>query len=290
MAASGDGGMYFPRAFDIDRAVELAELVDQAYAQFEAFSKGEAWKLTGDYRLQQVVNYTESSVRTGSATRTYFDLDLHGSRRGGHAPRDVPVGFTARRRDDVYLILRGTMTAREWIRDFRMGLVPYLLPRYGRVHDGFMHIYSMIRPTVQETLALVDHGKRLFIAGHSLGGALSTLALPDIGARMERKAIWLYTYGSPRVGDNGFAVAFNSDYRDRSFRILNTSDIVGSLPLPAPIMGIVGGYFSHIDTPVDFTTQTDDLEKNHLIKTYLSALKENGRSKGILSKLRLWGE
>ena len=71
----------------------------------------------------------------------------------------------------------------------------------------------------------------------------------------------------------------------RSFRIANTCDIVTSIPLPAPIAGIVGGYFSHVDTPVDMTIQKDDLEQNHSMRTYLAALAETRGRKGLFGKI-----
>ena len=134
----------------------------------------------------------------------------------------------------------------------------------------------------------MGRGSRLYIAGHSLGGALATMALPDIGARMGRRPIFLYTYGSPRVGDNTFVTAFNQRYYENSFRIANTSDMVGLIPPPAPIVGTVGGYFSHVDTPIGFTVQFEDVAKNHDIKTYLSALQDSRAKKGFLNKLKKW--
>jgi hypothetical protein len=79
--------------------------------------------------------------------------------------------------------------------------------------------------------------------------------------------------------------AFNDAFASRSFRISNTSDIVTSVPLPAPIAGIVGGYFSHVDTPIDMTIQKNDLEKNHSMRTYLAALNETRGRKGLLKFL-----
>jgi triacylglycerol lipase len=278
--------MYVPKGFEIGRAIELGELVDQAYSQFDAFLRGEPWKLVGGYELIQVLSFLRPSAKSSTKSGTYFELDLRGRRLSGkQTAKDIPIGYLAQRRDDVYLIFRGTMTAREWIRDFKMGLVPCSLSQYGRVHDGFQRMYSLIQAQIQESLAHVHQRSRLFIAGHSLGGALATLALPEIAAATPRRAICLYTYGSPRVGDNEFVAAFNRQFADRSFRIVNTSDIMASLPLPAPVMGIVGGYFSHVDTPVDFTIQADDLEENHIIKTYLLALKTWKRKKGLLAIL-----
>ena len=63
-------------------------------------------------------------------------------------------------------------------------------------------------------------------------------------------------------------------FADQSFRLVNTSDIVVTVPPPIQIPGVVKGYFSHVETPVDFTKQTKDIENNHAMETYLSALGE----------------
>jgi triacylglycerol lipase len=125
---------------------------------------------------------------------------------------------------------------------------------------------------------------KLYVAGHSLGAALTVCAVPDIEASTRCRVEALYTFGSPRVGDDAFVQAFNGAFASRSFRISNTSDIVTSIPLPAPIAGIVGGYFSHVDTPIDMTIQKNDLERNHSMRTYLAALNETRGRKGLLGK------
>jgi hypothetical protein len=45
--------MYFPKGFVIDRAIELGELVDQAYAQYAASRSGEPWIPPGGNSLDQ---------------------------------------------------------------------------------------------------------------------------------------------------------------------------------------------------------------------------------------------
>jgi triacylglycerol lipase len=281
--------MYFPAGFDLERSIELCGLTDQAYAQFEAFLKGNAWKLPEGYTLVKELTCLKPAGKNTVTISGYFDAGLRGVRRaGGKDAQAVPMGFLARRKGSEYLIFRGTVTDQEWLQDLRMRLVPYLLPNFGKVHDGFLEIYCLFRELIMETLNVMDPDCRLFIAGHSLGGALATIALPDIGARTGRKAVELYTYGSPRIGDNAFVTAFNSRYCEKSFRIVNTSDMVGLVPPPAPIAGALGGYFSHVDTPIGFTVQAEDVVKNHDIKTYLSALQDSRVEKGILDKLKNW--
>jgi triacylglycerol lipase len=280
--------MYFPSGFDLDRALELGGLVDQAYKQFEAFFTGKPWQLPIGYSLKKELTYRRPAGKISIKVSSYLDLDLRGLRQAGRqTAKDVPIGFLAQRRECVFLIFRGTISDQEWFHNIGISLVPYWLPDFGKIHDGFLLTYNLLHAAIKESLDDVAPRSKLFIAGHSLGGALATIALPDVEARIGRKVVALYTYGSPRVGDNSFVTAFNRNYAEKSFRIINTSDMVGLIPPPASIAGTVGGYFSHVDTPVVFTVQHDDVVKNHEMKTYLSALRDSKSNKGILNKLKL---
>ena len=277
--------MYFPPGFNIALSVELAELIQGAYAQFEAFENDAPWTLTGKYALVREFSYVWTP--TGAIEKGIRNFD-HALRKLARSPESremrIPIGFAARSRSALFLILRGTQTVREWIRNLSISLADYPLEGYGKVHGGFLDTYEALRGDIMSALAEVDSGLDFYVAGHSLGAALATIAAPDIESR-GRRIRAVYTFGSPRVGDDRFVKAFNRSHGDRSYRVTNTSDIVTSIPLPAPIAGIVGGYFSHVDAPVDFTVQMDDLEKNHGMKTYLSAIKDSRKRQGLLQKL-----
>ena len=278
--------MYFPAGFDTDQAIELGELICQAYDQFEAFENDRAWKLTGGYALKRELSYPWSAGRTLDRARNNFDLTLRRlSRSMKSKTLRIPIGFVAQRRDNFFLILRGTQTVTEWTRNFGINLGPHLLPDFGRIHAGFLDTYKLIRGAAIEALGVMGPRTKLYVAGHSLGAALTVCAVTDIEASTRCRVEALYTFGSPRVGDDRFVKAFNRAFAARSFRIANTSDIVTSIPLPVPIAGIVGGYFSHVDTPVDMTIQKDDLEQNHSMRTYLDALAEAPGRKRLLDKL-----
>jgi triacylglycerol lipase len=106
-----------------------------------------------------------------------------------------------------------------------------------------MQTYDEIREIIIETLSSKGNHMNLYVAGHSLGAALATLALPDIEERTKCRIRALYTFGSPRVGDDTFAREFNERYRGRSFRIANTSDLVTSSP--CAFGGHVGAIFAY---------------------------------------------
>ena len=227
--------MYFPAGFDIERAIELAELVTKAYAQFKAFRKEAPWGLGGEYSLVKELTYVPSAT-IAMGRGSFLSLESRGFHLSGkRSRRAVPIGFVAERNRDLFLVFRGTLTASEWIRSFNMDLVPAPLPDHGHVHKGFLQTYALFQDAIIESVEKTGQNRSVFVGGHSLGGAISTLAVAEIGQRFPDRVPRFYSFGSPRVGDNDFVQSFNRGYLGRSFRVVNTSDIVGSLPLPAPI-------------------------------------------------------
>ena len=79
--------------------------------------------------------------------------------------------------------------------------------------------------------------------GHSLGGALATLAALDVGYRRKDIGVGvkMYNFGSPRVGNRRFAEIFDDLVPD-AWRIVNMND--GVPGIPRPFMGYhhVGHY------------------------------------------------
>lgn len=265
--------MLFPKGFDSRLAIGLGELVVQAYAQHEANQDGKSWKPEGDYEF---VSAIECAPKRGA---------LPGWLRNGPKEGPVPMGFIARRRKDLYVVFRGTVTSGEWAKNLSFNLSEYLLPGRGSAHSGFLELYGSLRDALIASLKKEAPGSRLYVAGHSLGGALATLAAMDIEENAHRKIRAVYTFASPRAGDDAFVQAFNDALAGRSFRIVNTSDIVPSIPLPVPIG--MGGYFSHVETPVDFTVQYESVEKNHRMETYLERLRKARKGRGVLGFLNL---
>ena len=71
----------------------------------------------------------------------------------------------------------------------------------GRVHAGFLKAFAEVSDALDALWKANSAGRKLWLAGHSLGGALATLAAAHLG----RDAVQgLYTYGCPRVGDAKF--------------------------------------------------------------------------------------
>ena len=105
--------------------------------------------------------------------------------------------------------------------------------KVGRVHSGFADAFAQISDRLDAILATRSSDQKLWLTGHSLGGALATLAAAHAGADVVQG---LYTYGSPRVGDAVFA----SILPQRGYlRLIHRDDWVPLIPPEA--LGYVHG-------------------------------------------------
>jgi hypothetical protein len=225
--------------------------------------------------------------------------------------------------DEIFVVLRGTRESAEWFNNFRPVPKEFLEEQKdkfgdsGEVRNGFNRIYSEKnggrKPTIKETITklfeerqdLLSHNSKVFITGHSLGAGLATLAALHISKIAEKQdikaSINLYTFASPRVGDETFANQFNTF---PGYRIINSEDLIQSVPLPTTqvvddetfnsmsptrkartlwVRGILetitngqsAKHYQHVGIPVTFTKQTGTIAGNHnLSKTYREALEE----------------
>jgi triacylglycerol lipase len=93
----------------------------------------------------------------------------------------------------------------------------------GKIHRGFHDALDEIWNELLIHLnGLRRSGCTLWLTGHSLGGALATLA-----AARFKKAHGLYTFGAPRLGNRDFAANFPV----MGFRFVNNNDVVPHLPI-----------------------------------------------------------
>ncbi len=239
---------------------------------------------------------------------------------------DQLFGFVAKSQtnpDEIFVVLRGTRESAEWFNNFRPVPKEFLEEQKdkfgdsGEVRNGFNRIYSEKnggrKPTIKETITklfeerqdLLSHNSKVFITGHSLGAGLATLAALHISKIAEEQdikaSINLYTFASPRVGDETFANQFNTF---PGYRIINSEDLIQSVPLPTTqvvddetfnsmsptrkartlwVRGILetitngqsAKHYQHVGIPVTFTKQTGTIAGNHnLSKTYREALEE----------------
>ena len=124
--------------------------------------------------------------------------------------------------------------------------LPVLWQGQGQVHAGFARAFESVRVPLRYWLDTVAKDRAsLLMCGHSLGGALATLAA----------SIWqparLITIGAPLVGNQRFV---DSLVGTECQRIVNCCDLVARLP--PPLLG-----YEHIAGPT-FITWDAKLSEN----------------------------
>ena len=148
-----------------------------------------------------------------------------------HRPETDTQGFVAYRHDDTgtgmaVVCFRGTKQIRDWMTNLAIQPVPIKDPRTGAIignmHKGFHDAYMSVHGDILDRLE-GHEDLPLYITGHSLGGAIAVAATwfqssPRLAA--------CYTFGAPRVGDQGLIDRFETPI----YRIVNGPDPVTLVP------------------------------------------------------------
>ena len=156
--------------------------------------------------------------------------------------RDTTQCFVTHNDHFVVVSMRGTEIDNfwgafdDWLRNLEFGPVPD--ESGGLVHEGFRKDIAEIwndkngvqglKSYLQSLLASGKH--TLWITGHSLGAALATLAAERAVRDAGFDVRGVYTYGSPRVGDNQFKQNYEArGLNAKTYRILHGVDIAQRL-------------------------------------------------------------
>jgi triacylglycerol lipase len=246
----------------------------------------------------------------------------------------VPFGFIVRRdigvKTGIFIVFRGTREKAEWISNFQAEQALFLGESdLGKVSFGFHKILTRSYDDLDESVKLLNQNKdavlqqlqkqsiektildtlnnnslcppnsEVYITGHSLGGALATLATLLIAKRTNFTNPVLYSFAAPRAGDKNFAGQFNEL---ECYRIANSEDLVPTVPpatntlIGAEMQHVLSiaqknriealnelkGFFSgnllrqdyaHVGIPLYFTDHRGSISYNHnLESTYRQAL------------------
>ncbi|MBB6669630.1 lipase family protein [Cohnella nanjingensis] len=183
-------------------------------------------------------------------------------------------GFILESKHDAIVAFRGTSSTSDWVSDAMASQVKFKYMRdSGLVHRGFNAIYDSMRGVILAALRKVSPGKRLYITGHSLGAAIASLCALDVSANTKFRSPYIYTFGSPRVGDSAFAGTYAARIGS-SYRIHNPYDAVTHIPpfvfkLPKQETTY---YYSHTRHPVPVPFQKGALSANHVLGSYFAEL------------------
>ena len=141
------------------------------------------------------------------------------------------------------LVFRGTTDLVDWktnlsgrLDEIKQDRTVAKSPDLAGIHSGFAEAYNRVARDVERLIEKVK-GQPLYIAGHSLGGALAVVATWRNAADNNAAC---YTFGSPRVGNAKLGAAFKTPI----YRVVNAADPVPSVPPPGlfitPLRVMVG--------------------------------------------------
>jgi len=171
----------------------------------------------------------------------------------------------------VVVVFRGTSNSGDWIKDAlitqRQSKNPVsdesnsIAPSIG-IHSGFSnallkggHVEKILLELKQVMVENPDH--KLFVTGHSLGGAMATLfgfyvAANDDPIYVKNGPVQVFSVSSPRVGNKSFRDSFKyleERGKIRHARIYNSKDKVAMLPY-------IGGRYKHVGLELKLRRRT----------------------------------
>mmetsp|Transcript_20172 Transcript_20172/g.19422 ORF Transcript_20172/g.19422 Transcript_20172/m.19422 type:complete len:409 (-) Transcript_20172:227-1453(-) len=200
------------------------------------------------------------------------------------ADTSVVYGITvSREKRRITVVFRGSTTEVDWLANFDLFLTEAKTPsilteKLGfdenkkiYVHGGWYkylisgkdkvgnYKYDDILKDITDLYTKQEcSGYDLYITGHSLGGALSTLlsfklaGSSKMDAHLDGRPIYNISFASPMVGDETFKEAFEcleKAGRIRHFRVSNHQDLVCALPLRF--------YYSHVGVNLHLNPDVD---------------------------------
>ena len=225
-----------PDKVNLRVALELARLAGIAYSDPPPVSDVAA-------RLQ--------SPNTGSGCDRFR---LEGSLiRSSKFLRDTEVFVAYNAHHEIVIAFRGTETKsmgalRDLFTDLGFTKTTYERRRrsggkLNRLHRKFYQAYCDVQDDLVRRIwklidKLGDPSPRLYFTGHSLGGALATIAALDFAVRADdgdnsfprEHPITLYTFGSPRVLSHNMVKNLFSPLVSHSFAMANDNDPITGLP------------------------------------------------------------
>jgi len=235
----------FPKGFDLEKSIFYASLVDIAYT---AYHEGD--------------EVARKKIPKGFEVLDFFDIKDE---------KPDEMGYVLRKENEVFIPIRGTSNFSEWMDDFDAVQIDYPYARKSffpwrriKVHRGFLDSYRSFRDGLLRGVRKLEGVDTVYVLGHSLGAAITTLCALDIS---KFQNVVMYNYASPFVGNERF-VKYYTSFVKRSYRIQNDKDIVPKVP--PEIMG-----YKHIDSGIVLTgPDTINLEEQHSLHTYINLLQK----------------
>ena len=213
--------------------------------------------------IRELATYAEKAYQKENRTRR----DIIGY----VIKKDIFVRIERHSETTVSVAFRGTDSAQDWFYNLSRWRSTFINDDI-KVHHGFLkHMVEVYADIASEITRLYGRSLRLlqhvYVAGHSLGGAVSVLYGAQLCEENPGLSITVATFGAPRVGNKSFKTWCESAKNLNIHRVHNTSDIATCVPY--------FGYY-HVGHCYDVSTTISRfwIRKNHSISTYVKSLEK----------------
>lgn len=144
-------------------------------------------------------------------------------------PHENHFGFVMGNSDVLLVVFRGTDEPVDWLTNLN---VLFKRSPLGWTHRGFMKAVELFWPDLPQWISKFrDRSQPVWVAGHSLGGALAVLAAAKLAGEDGLEVDGVYTFGQPPVGTVGFCRKFKERFANRFFRFVNHTDAVADVAI-----------------------------------------------------------
>ena len=223
-----------------DNVVELLRITMLVYNYGNIFTVEDENETIETFVNKIIKNDTMDKIGL-SDVRKYVLLDVAKNTPSGkvhsfisNTESDVQVGITINKTDKrICVVFRGSESIKDWFYDLQIN--KHHLKDGIWVHSGFYKqlyengVYDKILASVKQILD--EHPDfSLYVTGHSLGAALSTLC-GFMFSQEFKNQITVVSFASPRVGDAEWKNAFEKQRNLIHYRITNDRDIVTAFPI-----------------------------------------------------------
>lgn len=142
------------------------------------------------------------------------------------------------KKEIIVLVFQGSQEIEDWMTNISAEKVKYFDKE--KVHKGFYNSLKLFLKTIEhkefstnkkykyhlhKDINFLNDNCKIFLTGHSLGGAIATLAgcyFHDLGIKRENMSI--YTFGAPPIGSQDFYIKYKSKLD--LYRVVNEDDII----------------------------------------------------------------
>ena len=230
----------FSPQLNLNNALHLAQLSELVYKSEDEINR----TIAANYDFDAV--YYHSAASHKQFLKQRFDRIIYSFIKSRYSFVDLQFLLTFNKDPDtggniITIVFKGSKEPMDWLTNFNTKDQDFY--QQGRVHQGFHHSLKLFYKSLKQNkfsdgkvpplflernIDQLNNDTKFIIAGHSLGGAIATLAgsyLLEMGIKSQN--ISVYTFGAPPIARTDFCEHYQ--HKLNIYRLVNSNDMVPKL-------------------------------------------------------------